>query len=69
MALPDLAVAVFGRAPSAPDAKTRLRAALPGAAGADLAACLLRDTLAVVRRVTAAGSLVVCTPDGNRRVP
>jgi len=61
--MPDLAIALFGRAPSAPDAKTRLRRGLAGSPGATLPACLLRDTAAVVTRVAGADTVVVCTPD------
>ncbi|MDE3154064.1 MAG: TIGR04282 family arsenosugar biosynthesis glycosyltransferase [Acidobacteriota bacterium] len=60
--MPDLVIALFGRAPSDPDTKTRLRHGLPASRGAGLPACLLRDTAAVAAQVAAADLAVVCTP-------
>lgn len=51
------ALALFGRSPSSPDAKTRLRDAPPGAARA-----LFLDTLAVASRLAAADLIVCFTP-------
>lgn len=51
------ALVLFGRAPSSPDAKTRLRDAPPGAARA-----LFLDTLDVASRLTAADLIICFTP-------
>ncbi|HVC20214.1 MAG TPA: TIGR04282 family arsenosugar biosynthesis glycosyltransferase [Vicinamibacterales bacterium] len=57
-----LAIALLGRAPSSPDAKTRLRQALPSDAGAALPLCLFLDTLEAVRRAAGGEAVPIVTP-------